>query len=135
MDLIKPYPIATPVTAPFWEALQQERVLIQRCADCGTWIFYPRSNCSSCLSENLEWEEVSGEGTLYTYTFTRQPTAPHFADEVPQAIAVIELDEGVRLTSTLIHDAQLDRLKVGARVTPVFDHVSENVTMLRYRLT
>lgn len=133
MDLTKPYPIATPVTEPFWRGLQNEQVQIQRCDDCGAWIFYPRSNCSNCLSENLTWHTISGEGTLHTYTVTQQPTAPHFADEVPQIIAMIDLDEGVRLTTTLVHNSDI-AIEVGARVKPVFDHVNDNVTMLRYRL-
>lgn len=135
MDLTKPYPIATPVTAPFWEALRNEKVVIQRCSDCGTWVFYPRSHCSACLSENLNWHEISGEGILYTYTLTRQPTAPHFADEVPQIIIVVELDQGVRLTSTLVADSSQSDIAVGSRVKPVFDHIDQDTTMLRYQLS
>ena len=133
MDLTKPYPAPIPETEPFWEGLRNEQVLLQRCEDCGKWIFYPRSNCSACLSTNLAWHRVSGEGTLYTFTVTRQATAPHFVDEVPQLIAMVDLDEGVRLTSTLVAD-ESDDLKVGARVLPVFDHVNDEVTLLRYRL-
>ena len=133
MDLTKPFPIPTPETEPFWSGLREERVLLQKCDDCGTWIFYPRSNCPSCLSTEIRWHQISGEGTLYTYTVTRQATAPHFVDEVPQLIAMIDLDEGVRLTSTLVAD-DLNGIKVGSRVKPVFDHVNEDVTLLRYRL-
>ncbi len=133
LDLTKPYPTPTPETEPFWQGLRNERVLLQKCDDCGTWIFYPRSNCSNCLSTNLSWHEVSGEGTLYTFTVTRQATAPHFVDEVPQLIAMIDLDEGVRLTSTLIAD-ETTQISIGAKVIPEFDHINEEVTLLRYRL-
>ena len=133
MDLMKPLPAPTQETEPFWQGLRNEQVLLQRCEDCGSWIFYPRSNCSNCLSTNLKWHQVSGEGTLYTFTVTHQATAPHFVDEVPQLIAMIDLNEGVRLTSTLVAD-ESDDLKVGAKVVPVFDHVSDDVTLLRYRL-
>ena len=134
MDLTKPYPTPTPTTAPFWDGLRDERVMIQRCADCGTWVFYPRSNCSNCLGPNLNWHEVSGEGKIHTFTVTRQPTSPHFADEVPQLIAMIELNEGVRLTTTLVENDP-DQIAVGAAVKPVFDHVSEDITLLRFQLT
>lgn len=133
MDLTKPYPAPTQETEPFWQGLRNEKVLLQRCDDCGKWIFYPRSNCPSCLSTKLTWHQVSGEGTLYTFTVTHQATAPHFVDEVPQLIAMIDLNEGVRLTSTLVAD-ESEKLKVGAKVTPVFDHVNDQVTLLRYRL-
>ncbi|MCY4093928.1 MAG: OB-fold domain-containing protein [Gammaproteobacteria bacterium] len=81
----------------------------------------------------MRWQQVSGEGTLYTFTVARQATAPHFMDEVPQLIAMIDLNEGVRLTSTLVSD-KADDLKIGAKVIPVFDHVNDDVTLLRYRL-
>lgn len=133
MDFTKPYPLPTQETEPFWNGLRNEQVLLQRCDDCGKWIFYPRSNCSSCLSTELTWHQVSGEGTLHTFTVTHQATAPHFVDEVPQLIAMIDLNEGVRLTSTLVAD-EIDSLKVGAKVVPVFDHINDDVTLLRYRL-
>ena len=67
------------------------------------WVFYPRSHAPLTLEDDLEWREISGEGTLYTYTIARRPTAPDFAGEEPQIIAVVELDEGPRLTSTLVN--------------------------------
>ena len=76
---------------------------------------------------------MSGEGTLYTFTIARQATSPHFVDEVPQLIAMIDLNEGVRLTSTMVTNHP-EELTVGAKVVPVFDHVSDKVTLLRYRL-
>ncbi len=133
MDLTKPYPAPIPDTQLFWQGLRDERIMLQRCDDCFTWIYYPRANCPSCLSSNLTWHQVSGEGTLYTFTVTRQATAPHFQDEVPQMIAMIDLDEGVRLTSTLVTD-EAEKPVIGARVVPVFDHINEDVTLLRYRL-
>jgi len=129
--LDKPLPVPTPVTRPFWDGLAERRIRIQRCLDCERWVFYPRSHCSHCLSERLEWREVSGAATLYTYTVTRQPTAPFFADEVPQRLAVVQLDEGVRMTSTLVGVDDAD-IRIGMRLKPVFDPVSADVTMLRF---
>jgi uncharacterized protein len=131
VQLEKPLPLPTPVTRPFWEGLAEGCIRIQHCLDCGGWVFYPRSHCSHCLSERLEWREVSGAATLYTFTITRQPTAPFFADEVPQRLAVVELAEGVRMTSTLVNVADAD-IRVGMRLRPVFDRVSADVTMLRF---
>jgi uncharacterized OB-fold protein len=95
-------------------------------------VHYPRSNCPFCLSGDLGWAEVSGAGTLYTFTIARRPTAPQFQDEVPQKIAVVELNEGVRLTTTLVNVEEAD-IKVGIQVKPVFDEVEgTGVTLLRY---
>ncbi len=101
---------------------EDDVVKIQRCNDCGTWVFYPRNRCSNCASEALEWHDVSGMGTLYTFTIARQPTSPHFASEVPQRLAVVELDEGVRLTTTLVNIADAD-IRIGMRLKPYFDPV------------
>lgn len=132
MEFEKPIPRPTPTTQPFWDALNEERVRIQRCSDCDAWVFYPRSHCNQCLSPNLDWKQVSGEGTLYTFTLARQPTSPHFADEVPQKLAVVKLDEGVHITTTLVNVAE-EEIEIGMRVKPYFDKVSEDVTLLRYQ--
>jgi hypothetical protein len=128
----KPYPVPTPTSQPFWDSLRDHKLSLQRCNECQTLIYYPRANCTNCLSDDLGWEELSGDGTLYTYTVARRPTHPAFADEVPQLIIVVELDEGVRLTSTLVNGGE-DDLEIGMRLRPVFEDVPEHdVTMLRY---
>ncbi len=131
MKFERPLPQETPVTRPFWQGLRDGCIRLQRCDDCGRWVFYPRSHCPHCLSEALSWHTASGSATLYTYTIARQPTAPHFAEEVPQRIAVVELEEGVRLTTTLVNVADGD-IRIGMAVKPVFDRCSEDVTLLRF---
>lgn len=132
MDLVKPIPRPSTTTRPFWDGLNERKVQIQRCEGCDTWVFYPRTRCPSCLSDQLIWREVSGRGVLYTYTLARQPTAPHFADETPQQLAVVELDEGVRMTSTLVNVEPSD-IVIGMRLRPYFDQVSDAITLLRYQ--
>lgn len=132
-EIEKPLPHATDTSRPFWEGLRAGEVRLQRCRDCSRWIFYPRTNCPGCLSNDLAWETVSGRGQLHAFTITRAPTARMFADEVPQKLAVIELDEGVRLTSTLV-DVEEDAIRIGMPVVPVFERVDggEGV-LLRFR--
>ena len=132
MDLVKPIPRPSTTTRPFWDGLNERKVQIQRCDGCDSWVFYPRTRCPSCLSDQLIWREVSGRGVLYTYTLARQPTAPHFADETPQQLAVVELDEGVRMTSTLVNVEPSD-IVIGMRLQPYFDQVTDDVTLLRYQ--
>ncbi|HVN01495.1 MAG TPA: OB-fold domain-containing protein [Caulobacteraceae bacterium] len=128
----KPVPFATPRSEPFWEALKAHRVDIQQCADCHSWVFFPRLHCPHCFSHRLEWKTVSGEGELLTYTLSRVPTLPELADEVPQKLAVIRLDEGPHLNTTLVGLGE-DEIKVGMRVKPVFDDVEPGeATLLRY---
>lgn len=130
--LEKPRPLPIPMTQPFWDALRDERVVVQRCDACGSWVFYPRARCTNCLSDALTWTEIRGTGRLRTWSVTAQPTVPMFADEMPQIIAVIETDEGIRMTSTMVTDDPTS-LRVDARVIPVFDHGDDGVTLLRFR--
>jgi uncharacterized protein len=129
----KPRPVPTPTSQPFWDALAEERIVLQHCADCGGWVFYPRSRCSHCLSDRLLWEEVPGAATVFTFSVARQPTFPAFADDVPQVIAVVELAEGVHMTTTIV-GAEPEAVRVGAAVTPVFDHGADGRTLLHHRL-
>jgi uncharacterized OB-fold protein len=136
-DLPKPRPHATPTSAPFWDGLAAERLRLQRCQACETWIHYPRARCPHCLSDRLAWHDVSGHGTVLTFTVARQPTARPFADEVPQLLAVVELDEGVRMTTTLV-GVEPEAVGVGMAVVPVFDHLPDDdgpdgTTLLRYQ--
>jgi uncharacterized OB-fold protein len=130
--LPKPRPLPTPVSQPFWDALREERVDLQRCDECNRWVFYPRSRCPSCLSDRLTWTAVDGRGTVYTFAVADKATAPPFADEVPQLIAVVELTEGVRVSTTLV-DVEPDAIRIGMPVAPVFDHGADGITLLRFR--
>jgi uncharacterized protein len=130
--LAKPRPEPTPVSQPFWDALREERVELQRCDDCGRWVYYPRSRCPACLSDRLAWTAVDGSGSVYTFTVAEQPTAPPFADEVPQLLAIVELAEGVRVSTTLV-DVEPDAIAIGMPVAPVFDHCDDGITLLRFR--
>ena len=127
----KPLPHPTPKTQPFWDALKDHRVDLQQCDDCGKWVFFPRPHCPHCFSRSLTWRTISGEGELHTFTLARLPTLPELADEVPQMLAVVELDEGVHLNTTLVRMAE-DEIKVGMRVKPVFDDIAPDVTLLRF---
>ena len=124
-------PVPTPTSQPFWDALADGRVLIQRCRQCDTWVYYPRARCSACLADALTWTEVSGEGTVYTFTVARQPTTPAFAEVVDPIIAVVELDEGVRLTTSLEGVDPAD-VRVGMRVRPVFAEAEDGLRLLRH---
>src|ERR1700760_3915720 len=110
----QPLPHLTPRSRPFWDALKAHRVDIQQCDACGHWIFFPRLHCPRCFSRELTWRTVSGEGELLTFTLSRVPTLPELADEVPQKLAVVRLDEGPHINTTpgRVEEA---KIKVGLR--------------------
>ena len=125
----KPMPVPTEISAPFWEGLKAERLLIQQCERCSHWVFYPRRHCPQCLAHELTWREVNGEATLYSFTVTRIATLPDFADEMPQMLAVIELAQGVRINSNLV-GLDESEVKIGMRLQPVFAEVDAKGTRL-----
>ena len=136
MNFDRPMPVKTPTTAPFWDALAQHRIVIQYSPSLQAYVFYPRVRSPRTLADDLEWREISGMGTLYSYTVAHRPVSPHFADAVPQLLAIVEWDEGPRFSTEMVlpaNRAEPDALRVGMRVRPVFfDYPEHDVTMLRY---
>ena len=118
----KPMPVATQISAPFWEGLKARRLLIQQCNACAHWNFYPRRHCPVCLEHDLAWREVDGAATLYSYTVTRIATLPDFMDEMPQKLAVVELAEGVRINTNLVGLDETE-IRIGMPLQPVFAEV------------
>jgi uncharacterized OB-fold protein len=128
----KPLPRIDADTQPFWEGCKRHELLLQRCLDCGRYIWYPRQFCGHCLSDNTEWVPASGKGTIYTYTVIRQTRARGFRDEVPYVVAYIELDEGVIMMSNVVRVAP-EKLYVGMPVQVTFEAATEEVTLPKFR--
>jgi uncharacterized OB-fold protein len=125
-------PVKTPTSAPYWDALAEHTIRIQYSPSAGEYVFYPRVLAPRTLADDLEWREISGLGTLYTYTIAQRPVHPSFAGDVPQILAIVQWDEGPRVSTEMIVDDP-SALSVGMRVKPVFvDYPDDEVTMLRY---
>jgi uncharacterized OB-fold protein len=132
-NIPRPTPAPSPTTAPYWEALGRGELLLQRCATCTAWVHYPRRRCPVCMSNQLGWEPVEPVGTIHTFTVARRATAVPFASDVPQIIAIVELANGVKMTTTLT-DVQPDRLRIGQPVHGVYEHQDDGTTLLRFTL-
>ena len=106
-------PTISPDSAFFWDGLREHKLLIQRCSGCGALRHPARPMCPACNS--LEWETVesSGKGVVYSYVMPQHPAMPFM--EYPYIVALIELDEGVRLVSNLC-DIAPDDVEVGMAV-------------------
>ena len=128
----KPLPRITSLTKEFWEGCKRHELLIQRCKDCGTYHHYPRSMCPDCGSWNAEWAKVSGRGKVYTYIVAVQPFHPAFSGDVPYAVAIVELEEGVRMVSNIM-DCGPDDIYIGMPVEVVYDDVTEEVTLPKFK--
>jgi len=129
---MKPVPVPDHVTGRFWEAAKQHRLLIQRCGDCGTNQFLPQSCCRTCLSENIDWIETGGKGHVYAYTVIYRPPTLTFEDDVPYTVALVELEEGVRLMSNIV-EIEPEEVRVGMPVEVVFDDISPIISLPKFR--
>lgn len=132
MTFAKPMPVKTPVSAPYWDALSEHKIRIQYSPSLGRHVFYPRILAPGTLADDLKWREISGVGTLYTFTIARKPVSPHFTDSVPQLLAVVQWKEGPRVSTELVNVDPAE-IHIGMQVKPVFfDYPDDDVTLLRY---
>ena len=117
-----PFPIPYFIEAdkPFWDGVQEDKLLIQKCLDCNNLQYFPRPACVSCFSMNLGWQESTGEGTVYSFAPILRPVHPAYRKSleetgVPAILAQILLDEGVIMMSEIV-GSKPEEVKIGARV-------------------
>jgi hypothetical protein len=96
----RPLPRPTALTQPFWDATREGRLIVQRCTTCGTYVWTPQMACRECLTETLEWAEVSGRGSIHTFVVMHHAAIPAF--KAPYTLAVVELEEGPRMFSDIV---------------------------------
>ncbi|MEK7353236.1 MAG: Zn-ribbon domain-containing OB-fold protein [Chloroflexota bacterium] len=130
----KPLPFVYDENRPFWDGAKKHQLLIQKCKDCGKFQFYPRSMCMHCLSENIEWVKASGKGKVYSFTIAHRPGNPAFAADVPYNIAIIELEEGVRMPSKVV-DCKNEDIKCDMPVEVVFRDETPELAIPYFRPT
>lgn len=115
-----------PLDEAFWSYCSRRELRFQRCDSCGAWRFLPRYMCAHCGSTDYTWAEARGRGAIYTWTVVHQAMHPAFAADVPYVVAVVELEEGVRLATRLV-GCQPDDLHLGKQVRLVFRDLGEGV--------
>jgi uncharacterized OB-fold protein len=103
-----------PDTGPFWEATRERLLTYQVCRSCGGVVFYPRSHCTHCTSQDLETRTSAGRGSIYTFTVIRQHGHPFFRGRVPYVVAYVDLDEGFRMLAEV--EADPATVGIGQRV-------------------
>lgn len=126
---VKPLPAPDPATREYWEAAKNGELRMPRCADCGKFHFYPRTLCPHCGSVKLEWQRCSGRGEVYSYTVVHRAPSPAFDAEVPYVVAVIALEEGPHLMSSVINMTP-DAVRIGQKVQVSFKDTGNGEVML-----
>jgi len=110
------------------------RALLQQCRECGTKGHQGSGFCPNCLAADFDWVPAAGTGTIYSRIVMHQVYWPSFKNDVPCNVAWIQLDGGPHLTANIV-DAKKAEIEIGRRVEVIFDAVTPDVTILRFRLT
>jgi len=128
----KQLPVITPENQPFWDACKAGELRMQQCADCGHVRYPINAVCPRCLSARFDWKRLSGRGTVFSYIVFHQVYNPAWKDDVPYNVAMIQLEEGPRMFSNVV-GVPNDAVKVGDAVEVVFDPVTAEVALPRFR--
>jgi uncharacterized OB-fold protein len=128
----RPLPQRTEVSAPFWDAAADRRLVIQRCAGCERFQFPPRLTCAACGSPEITWVEVSGEATLYSWVICHSPMLPWFEARGPWPVAAVELAEGVRMVTNLV-GVEPEDYEFGMPLEVTFADVEPGKTLVQFR--
>ncbi len=126
---VLPYPNSA--TRPFWEATARGELVVQWCPHCERAQFHPGPLCRTCGGEP-EWKTCTGRGTVYTYSIVRQSHSRPFRDLVPYVVAMIDLDEGVRMMTNIV-DCPVDEVRIGMPVEVVFAEAVDDIALPFWR--
>ena len=129
----KPLPQPSAESRPFWEACRRHELRLQRCLACRQYWFPPSAVCPECLSDEFEWALTSGRGEVFSFVVMHRVYHKGFANDVPYTVALIALEEGPRFLSNLV-DCRPDEVHVGMPVEVVFEDVTPEVTLPKFRL-
>jgi uncharacterized OB-fold protein len=129
-----PVPAASADTLPWWQAAAAHRLVVQRCTGCGTVRHPPRPLCPACRSFEHEWSELSGRGTVYTFTVVHQAFVPSLVDQLPYVVAAVELEGGggARLVTNVV-DVEPSQVGVGMAVQVVWEDMGPELSLPRVR--
>ena len=117
-------------TDPFWDGCTAGRLVLPRCDRCDELIWYPRRFCPFCAGTDVSWAEVSGRGTVYSYTIIRRGSGA-FRHAGPYVLAYVELDEGPRMLTNVV-GADPESVHVGQPVHVVFDDTGDGEAIPRF---
>jgi uncharacterized OB-fold protein len=129
----KPLPEITDATRPFWTAAKKRKLVVQKCGRCGTLNFFPKPWCIDCGSRRLDWVEVSGKGTVYSFTTANKVMMnfPGWKTDLPVTLGIIDLDEGARMYGQLV-GAPPEAMKIGMKVKAIFEDISAEAAIPKF---
>ena len=129
----KPLPEFRPETKPYWEGTKKHELLLPRSKEGGEFFFYPRAlSPGEDMSENLEWVKASGKAKVWTYAIHHMGPTKAYKGDPPYVVALVELEEGVKMMTNIV-DCDPHDVKVGMELEVVFDDVTDEVTLPKFK--
>ncbi|MBI3078993.1 MAG: Zn-ribbon domain-containing OB-fold protein [Deltaproteobacteria bacterium] len=125
-------PVPSKLSEPFWAACKRHELRVQRCQRCGAYRFPPAILCPECLSLETEWTGLGGRGRVFSYVVYHRLYHPAFEADLPYAVALIELEEGVRMIANVVGIAP-EKVTCDMPVEVVFEDVTPEVTLPKFR--
>lgn len=129
-----PLPLPDLDTQPFWDGCAQERFLVPHCEDCRAPRWPPGPMCPVCRSTQVRWVESSGRGRVYSWVVVDHPPHPDLADEVPYAVALVDLEEGVRVVGN-VSGCEPHALEAGLAVAVCFEALPGGERLPSFRVS
>jgi uncharacterized protein len=131
-----PQPAPTPLDAPYWSGLQENRLVLQHCESCQQWQWGPEWICHHCHSEDVVFTQVAPAGKIYSYERVWHPVHPALKEQGPYIVVLVEIPEAgnVRLIGNLLGDPE-QAVTIGAPVQGVFEHHEQaGYTLLQWQV-
>lgn len=116
----------------FWSACERHELVAQRCNGCGKVWYPPSHECPECLASDFAWARLSGRGSIYSWVVFHHQYDPAY--EPPYNVAVVELDEGIRMPTNIV-GCPLDEIEIGMPVEVTFEGMPDGVVLPRFRPT
>ena len=120
----------TPEAKPYWDGLNEGKLLLPKCDECDEPFFYPRIACPHCHSRNISWIQASGKGKLYSFQIAYRSLNPAFKIKPPYILAMVELEEGPRLMSNLVNiEPDVEVIKCDMPLEVVYEKQTDDITI------
>jgi uncharacterized OB-fold protein len=126
---------------------RQHRLMLRRCAACGLLRYPPTHACPWCAALEWTWQEVSGQGTIYSYEIVTHAIQPGLQEVTPYPVVLVELDEqrgqptpdeALRIIGNLVKpDLRMEdeeNVAIGKRVGVVFQDLADHIALPQFTL-
>lgn len=132
-EYTKPLPIPLHEDKEFWAGTKRHELLLKKCADCSTFVWYTNPMCPECQSMNFKWVKSKGKGTVFSYNIVyRTFTSGWPPEDVPYINVIVDLEEGARFLANLC-ECKPEDVKIDMPVEIFFDDVTEEITLPKFK--